>query len=132
MVIAPYEAGTGCGQEMKTKVVSEMKVNILGTEYTIENMSRSECKTLEECDGFCDKTSKRIVIKMKDENSDLDNFEEYRKKVTRHEIIHAFLFESGLHENFRHPEYGHDETTVDWIAVQFPKMLKAFEEADAL
>lgn len=120
-------------QERKwRKEVREMKVNILGTEYTVENMSRSECKTLEECDGFCDKTSKRIVIKKKDENCDLDNFEEYRKKVTRHEIIHAFLFESGLHENFRHPEYGHDETTVDWIAVQFPKMLKAFEEADAL
>ena len=112
--------------------VRKTKVNILGTEYTIENMSSSECKTLGECDGFCDKTSKRIVIKKKDENCDLDNFEEYRKKVTRHEIIHAFLFESGLHENFRHPEYGHDETTVDWIAVQFPKMMKAFKEADAL
>ena len=109
-----------------------MKVNILGTEYTIENMTSSECKALEECAGFCDKTSKRIVIKKKDENCDLDNFEVYRKKVLRHEIIHAFLFESGLHENFRHDEWGHDETTVDWIAVQFPKMLKAFKEADAL
>ena len=110
----------------------EIIVNILGTEYTVENMSESECETLKECDGFCDKTSKRIVIKKKEEGCDLENFEEYRKKVTRHEIIHAFLFESGLHENFRHPEYGHDETTVDWIAAQFPKMLKAFEEANAL
>lgn len=108
------------------------KVNILGTEYTVENMSEAECASLEKCDGLCDKTSKRILIRKKTEVCDLDNFEDYRKKVLRHEMIHAFLFESGLHENFQHPEYGHDETTVDWIAVQFPKMLKAFEEADAL
>lgn len=116
----------------RKEVKRAMRVNILGTEYTIENMTSSACKALEECAGFCDKTSKRIVINKKDENCDLDNFEEYRKKVLRHEIIHAFLFESGLHENFRHNEWGHDETTIDWIAVQFPKMLKAFKEADAL
>lgn len=112
--------------------VKKTKVNILGTEYTVENMSQEECAYLEKCDGFCDKTSKRIVIIKKPKVCDLENFEEYRKKVLRHEMIHAFLFESGLHENFKHTEYGHDETTVDWIAVQFPKMLKAFEEADAL
>lgn len=50
----------------------------------------------------------------------------------RHEIIHAFLFESGLSENFTHPEYGHDETYVDWIASQFPKMCEVFKEVGCL
>lgn len=45
---------------------------------------------------------------------------------------HAFLFESGLSENFTHPEYGHDETYVDWIASQFPKMCEVFKEVGCL
>lgn len=108
------------------------KVNVLGTEYTVSIVSKSEDKYLEKCDGYCDKTSKKIVVLSKSDDNELENFEEYQKKVVRHEIIHAFLFESGLHENFRHEEWGHDETTIDWFAIQFSKMQKAFEEADAI
>lgn len=108
------------------------KVNVLGTEYTVSVVSKSEDPQLEYCDGYCDKTSKKIVVIAKPDDNELENYEEYLKKVVRHEIIHAFLFESGLHENFMHNGSGHDETTVDWIAVQFPKMLKAFKEADAI
>lgn len=109
-----------------------MKINILGTEYTILEQSAEENEKLTECDGYCDKTSKTIVVTTKDEKCDLDDFPIYQKKVKRHEIIHAFLFESGLHENWKHDTYGHDETYVDWIAVQFPKLLEAFKAADAL
>ena len=109
-----------------------MKVNILGTEYTIEKKSKTEDTFLNQCDGYCDKTTKKIVIKTKDEDNELDDYEVYEKKIMRHEIIHAFLFESGLHENWEHKQFGHDETYVDWIAVQFPKMQKAFEEAGCL
>lgn len=108
------------------------KINVLGTEYTVEIKSKSEDEFLQKCDGYCDKTSKRIVVTSADKDNELDNFDTYQKKNIRHEIIHAFLFESGLQENFKHEQWGHDETTVDWIAVQFPKLLKAFEEADAL
>lgn len=108
-----------------------MRVNVLGTEYTIYERSKTEDSILNNCDGYCDKTTKKIVITTS-EDSDLGDFEVYRKKVLRHEIIHAFLIESGLQENWEHKEYGHDETYVDWIAVQFPKLQKAFEEAGAL
>ena len=107
-----------------------MKVSILGTEYTIQKLSKAEDSYLENCDGYCDKTSKRIVVKT--DNDDLDNIEVHIKKVMRHEIIHAFLNESGLQENFRHDEWGHEETTIDWIAIQFPKILDVFMEADCL
>lgn len=51
----------------------------------------------------------------------------------RHEIIHAFLYESGLAENFEHAnEFGQDETMVDWIAMQFPKILEVYKEAGCL
>lgn len=109
-----------------------MKVNILGTEYTITEKSKEEDTYLNGCDGYCDKTTKEIVVKTKDEENELSNYDEYLKKVKRHEIIHAFLYESGLHENWEHKEYGHNETYVDWIAVQFPKILDVFVEAGCL
>ena len=108
------------------------KVNILGTEYTIEVKTKAEDKWLKDIDGYCDKTSKKIVVAAEDEESQLEIYSEYQKKITRHEIIHAFLFESGLHENFKHEQWGHDETLVDWVAVQFPKMLKVFQEAECI
>ena len=108
------------------------KVSILGTEYTVVVASKEEDKFLQKCDGYCDKTSKKIVVTTKADDCEIDIFEEYQKKVIRHEIIHAFLIESGLQENFKHEEWGHEETMIDWIAIQFPKMLQAFKEADCI
>ena len=109
-----------------------LKINILGTEYTILELSEHQDEMLKRCDGYCDKTSKKIVVATKSSDCQLDDFEPYRKKCLRHEIIHAFLFESGLHENMKHPEYGHDEEMIDWVAAQFPKMLKVFKEVGCL
>lgn len=108
------------------------KVNVLGTKYTIYMGTKNDFPLLEKIDGYCDKTTKKIVVSAEPEDNELGNYETYQKKVLRHEIIHAFLIESGLHENFKHEEWGHDETTIDWFAVQFPKLLKAFEEAEAI
>ena len=109
-----------------------LKIDVLGTEYTISIVPVKDDSFLERCDGYCDKTSKKIVVKDKDDSCELDDWEVYKKTCLRHEIVHAFLFESGLHQNFHHDEWGHEETMVDWIATQFPKMLKAFKDADAL
>lgn len=108
-----------------------MLINVLGTTYGIHERSAAEDALLEEFDGYCDKTTKLIVIAKQEEDCELGSYEAYRKKVLRHEIIHAFLFESGLHECWKH-EDGHDETYVDWIAVQFPKLLEAFVEAGCM
>lgn len=108
------------------------KIDVLGTKYTILILPKSKDKYLERVDGYCDKTSKKIVVKAKDETCELDDYEVYKKVCLRHEIIHAFLFESGLHQNFHHEEWGHEETMVDWIATQFPKLMKAFKAADCL
>ena len=107
-----------------------MKINVLGTEYTVLERATEQYKILSECDGYCDKTTKIIVIKGRTTDCDLGNFERYLRKVMRHEIIHAFLFESGLAENFeRADKWGHDETTIDWFAIQYPKLTAAFKEA---
>ena len=109
-----------------------MKIYVLGTEYTVLELSADEDPFLKKCDGYCDKTTKKIVVKTEDAENELGDYSVYRKNIIRHEIIHAFLFESGLHENFKHDTFGHDETMVDWFAVQFPKLLKAFKDAGAI
>ena len=54
----------------------------------------------------------------------------YQRKVIRHEIIHAFLYESGLAENsLSASAWGKNEEMVDWMAVQSPKIFRAFREA---
>ena len=115
------------------RAFEEAKVNILGTEYTIECRDRAIDKALENADGYCDYTSRLIVLANREEKPDsYDNYEVYRNKCLRHEIIHAFLNESGMQENFTHVRYGHEETTVDWIAIQFPKILKVYQELNIL
>lgn len=44
-----------------------------------------------------------------------------------------FLSESGLQSNFEHSQqFGHEETIVDWFAIQFPKIFKVFQELDIM
>lgn len=111
------------------------QVSILGTDYSIYlDVPESEDETLKTCDGYCDKTSHKIVVCEKGTDCNLDDYSEYRKRIMRHEIIHAFLFESGLGgDSVWHVEgQEHPEQTVDWIARQFPKMLKAFQTVGAI
>ena len=105
-----------------------LTVNILGTRYTIKEHSVEDDKYLEECDGYCDSTSKTICISKVKPTWDADNVSEYRKKIMRHEIIHAYMNESGLQECFEHKRWGHDEIAVDWFAIQFPKILATYKE----
>ena len=109
-----------------------MFVDVLGTKYEIFEKNKCDDEYLKSMDGYCDKTSKVIVIAKEDKSSELGDYSVYRNKILRHEIIHAFLFESGLQENWEHKTWGHDETYVDWIAIQFPKLLKAFQDAKCL
>lgn len=107
-------------------------VNILGTKYSIMFKNIKDDKYLKESDGYIDKTSKKIVICNKEDDNELDYFEVHQRKVLRHEIVHAFFFESGLAENIENLHYGVSETMVDWIAIQFPKIYKIFEQLNIL
>ena len=106
-----------------------MTVNVLGTEYTIKESNKVDDPNLETCDGYCDTSTKTIVIDtFKDSPGSLGDLEAYKNKVIRHELAHAFLYESGLSCN----SWAKDEEVVDWIALQFPKLLKAFEKCGAI
>ena len=107
------------------------KVNILGTEYKIIFATEKEKPDLKEIEGYADFTVKEIVIKDPEKRErSFDNSKEYSKKVLRHEIIHVFMYESGLWENSAEcTAWAENEEMTDWIAIQFPKILKAYQEA---
>lgn len=109
-------------------------VSVLGEIYTIRQSTPEEDPHLKECDGYCDKTTRGIVIVDIDKTDcNLHNKNLYIKKVLRHEIIHAFLFESGLHENINPDNvHCHDEQMVDWFAIQGPKIFKAWQEVGCI
>ncbi len=102
-----------------------MKVNILGSSYEVVTVPDND-----NYDGLCDTTVKVIQVA---EYTQVDTWkckkdlDVERKKTTRHEIVHAFFYESGIAKDF----YS-EETMAEWIASQFPKMIAAFKEADAI
>lgn len=107
-----------------------MKVDILGTTYEIIQSTESEDPILRGSDGYCDHTIKAIVHSdfIPDEDS-LKDLDAYKNKVIRHEIIHAFLNESGLQCN---SDWARNEEMIDYFAIQLPKMVKAMNSINIL
>lgn len=106
-------------------------VTILGASWTIEVTDSTKDPALSTRDGYCDKTSRKIVVCDREDDCDLENFIMHRNKVMRHELLHAFLFESGLGECFEHTN-GHDETFIDWFAIQSPKFYEVYRQLNCL
>ena len=100
-----------------------MKANVLGQDYdiiideTLKDRGR---------DGECLMYEKKIHIKpvqdMLEHDASMSSKATSWNETLRHELIHAFFFESGL------VEYGGDETLVDFIAQQFPKLQAIFND----
>lgn len=113
------------------------KIKILGTEYTIIQGNREMFQQLNEIDGYTDTSTKTIVV---DDMSDVigqigakKKPYEYRKSVIRHEIIHAFMYESGLAESSNESSaWATNEEMIDWFAIQSPKIFEVFKETEAL
>lgn len=110
-----------------------MKINVLGAEYSVTVSNDNKEPRLNGLDGFFDETTKEIFAEDYQSNADdpsaKRNLKIQTKKVIRHEIVHAFLFESGLAEN---SPFAQNEELVDWIAIQGPKLYKAWQEAGAV
>lgn len=113
--------------------MEKITINILGAEYTLKLCDKSEDSRLNSCDGLCDETVKELVVGNYADDVDdptcKKNLAVQIRKNKRHEIIHAFLFESGLAEN---SSWAQNEEMVDFFAIQFPKLADAFKATDAL
>ena len=110
-------------------------VNVLGTDYKIFFRSINDDDKFEICDGYIDWTAKEIAVRVekKKEMGNLKDMNVLIKKVLRHEIVHAFLYESGLAEcSGEVRQWAKNEEMVDWFARQGKKIYKAWKEAGAL
>lgn len=103
-------------------------VSILGSEWTIKHEKFGDTGW----DASTDATTREITLR--DDNvNNVGNFEALMKKQLRHELIHAFLYESGLSFNSASTDaWAAEEEIVDWIAIQLPKIYEACAELECL
>ena len=118
-----------------------MKVNILGTEYTvlIKKYTEDEAFERRSISGYCDGYIKQIVVCDMStykgwEYETKETIEACQKQCLRHEIVHAFFNESGLCDcaAVYDGAWVNNEEMIDWIANQSPKLIAAFKEAGCL
>ena len=110
-------------------------VSILGTDYKIVFVPDNDKRLVSRnADAITDESVKELVIAyFEPDYGSLKDLDAYQKKLIRHEIVHAFLFESGLAECSGYVNgWAQNEEMVDWIARQHIKMHDAFAKAGAL
>lgn len=111
------------------------KVNILGTTYKVElKVPYSKDPKLDGLFGYTSFHEKKIVVADVHtipgwESADKAAARDVFAGTVRHEVIHAYLSESGLN-GFANGTtcWALNEEMVDWFAIQFPKLLKTFRE----
>ena len=103
-------------------------ISILGTKYDFVESNPADDAKLENSDGYYDQSVRKIVVNKdyEDCKQSIGDLSVWKNQIARHEIVHGFLAESGL------SKYSDDEILVEWIAIQFPKMLETFKKVDAI
>lgn len=118
-----------------------MKLDILGSEYTVEAKDYEDegAFSRRSIVGFCDGYARKIVVcNMRTypgwEHELPETIEQAQKETLRHEIVHAFLDESGLADSGNVPDcsWAKNEEMIDWFARQGAKVYRAWQEAGAL
>lgn len=114
------------------------EINILGTTYQLIYKNADEDIKLDELEAYTDFYKKEIVVcKLKTRecfaNSDDEKLKRITKKIIRHELIHAFLYESGLDCNSnRSYSWAENEEMIDWFAIQSPKIYEVYQNLELL
>ena len=115
-----------------------MRVSVLGVSYTLEYRTKAKDPELDTCDGYCDTSVKLCVARKytaaeRREPNTKKDLDAYMRKCMRHELTHAFLYESGLSINGMSPEsWPTCEEIIDWMAIQGPKLYAAWQRAGCL
>lgn len=111
-------------------------INILGVDWKVEFVYLKDDEYMQKthCDGYTDPTSKliRTLVGSEEDYKNIGkwgyNPEEIVKSTLRHEIIHAFLYESGLDSCTGKTKcaWALNEEMIDWFALQSPKIFEVF------
>lgn len=114
------------------------EIDVLGTTYKVYEIERDDEAVMDArgCDGYCDHSTKEIMLRGSFKDPDpkaVANLGYVWDNMIRHEIVHAFLYESGMtgYDSFDGSFYK-NEIIVDWFAVQSPKLFKAFKQAGCI
>ena len=111
-------------------------VDILGSKWTIKYVD--DDPEFEQANGYTNDAAREIVIenvKTSDDPLSFDMQSQYtnQKRVLRHELIHAYLYESGLGDSSNSCDaWAVNEEMVDWFARNIPKMIITFKELKCL
>lgn len=118
-----------------------LKINILGTHYEIIKKQYKNDELFEKNGwaGYCNEILKEIVIcdistHPEFENASKKEIQCAERDGLRHEIVHAFLNESGLSYcslNYS-GAWAKNEEMVDWFAIQGEKIYNAWLVAEDL
>jgi len=114
---------------------AKIPVDVLGSAYDLFLTTDKEEPRFDKlnCDGFCDSISRRIYVNCNVNDAALSDPRLYIFHTIKHELVHAFLYESGLSTDFEHAHrFGHEETMVDWIAIQMPKIISCYRNLTML
>ncbi len=112
--------------------MNDTVIIILGNAWTVEYHTAEEDKRLDNCDGYCDWTTRLIVVE-KEAEGNLGDMDTYMRKVLRHEIIHAHLLECGLdHASLPYDSWATNEEMIDWFARLGPSIYKVWQMAKAV
>ena len=114
-------------------MLTEPKViDVLGTDIQILFRKEKDDEKLKSMVGYFDSSKSLIVVKiLEPDGYSLGNLDRYQREILRHEIIHAFLYESGLDGSSGYSEnWAANEEMVDWFAIQAPKIFKVFRELE--
>lgn len=105
-------------------------INVLGTDVKILFRKEEDDVKLKRMVGYFDGSESLIVVKiLQPDDYSLGNLDRYQRDILRHEIIHAFLYESGLDGSSGSAEsWATNEEMVDCFAMQSPKIFKVFRE----
>lgn len=118
--------------------MKDKKIQILGSEYVIKVYNKNSELFDKGCTGFCGFHTKEIALLNLDTDEDWNGSSEEEKAIVikqtlRHEVIHAYLYESGLAWCSNNVEsWALNEEMVDWLAIQSPKIFKTFNDLEIM
>ena len=103
------------------------EIDDFGTHYTVQELTVEQSPVkLADTEGYTELFSKEIILRTgyEDSPSTIKCVNDYKAKVLRHELMHAIFHECGL------SNYCDDETLVEFLAIQFPKIQKILGQVE--
>lgn len=109
--------------------------SVLGSTWTLIFESTVNKERYVAHNGWADTSVKECHVGIRPKSRTLMNDpDEFYRNIARHEVIHAYLFESGLVPSAvsNSKKWSVNETMIEWMAKQMPKIMKTFKELELI